>query len=79
MWLLLRAASLTPAVGKGFDWQPGRHARVILRGSIDTQSGATDCEWAPINEAAAMLLTPFSEAAQRQQSNTNASIRRLKQ
>jgi hypothetical protein len=41
-------------------------AQVILRDSIDTQSGIMDSEWAPINEAAAMLLTRFSEAVQRQ-------------
>ena len=41
-------------------------AQLILRDSIDTQSGVMDWEWAPINEAAAMLLTRFSEAVQRQ-------------
>ena len=41
-------------------------AQVILRDSIDTQSGVMDFEWAPINEATAMLLKRFSEALQRQ-------------
>ncbi len=41
-------------------------AQVILRDSIDTQSGIMDFEWAPINAAAALLLTRFSEAVQRQ-------------
>ncbi|MGH7226184.1 MAG: hypothetical protein ACRELF_23460, partial [Gemmataceae bacterium] len=41
-------------------------AQVILRDSIDTQSGIMDAEWAPVNEAAAMLLGRFSEAVQRQ-------------
>lgn len=40
-------------------------AQVILRDSIDTQSGIMDAEWAPVNEAAAVLLTRFSEAVQR--------------
>jgi hypothetical protein len=41
-------------------------AQVIVRDSIDTQSGIMDSEWAPIYEAAAMLLTRFSDAVQRQ-------------
>jgi len=41
-------------------------AQVILRDSIDTQSRVMDVEWAPVNEAAALLLTRFSEAIQRQ-------------
>ncbi len=42
------------------------HAQVILRDSINTESGIMDVEWAPVNEAAAVLLTRFSEAVQRQ-------------
>jgi hypothetical protein len=41
-------------------------AQLILRDSIDTQSGIMDSEWAPNNEAAAMLLTRFSDAVLRQ-------------
>jgi hypothetical protein len=41
-------------------------AQVILRDSIDTQSGIMDSEGAPISEAAAMPLTRFSDAVQRQ-------------
>jgi hypothetical protein len=41
-------------------------AQVILRDSIDTQSGIMDAAWAPVNEAAAVLLSRFSEAVQRQ-------------
>ena len=41
-------------------------AQIILRDSVDTQSGIMDAEWAPVNEAAAVLLTRFSEAVQRQ-------------
>jgi hypothetical protein len=50
-------------------------AQVILRDSIDTQSGIMDSEWAPINEAAAMLLTRFSEAVQRRHGKNLASER----
>jgi hypothetical protein len=41
-------------------------AQIILRDSIDAQSRIMDTEWAPVNEAAAMLLTRFSEAVHRQ-------------
>jgi hypothetical protein len=41
-------------------------AQVILRDSIETQTGIMDTEWAPVNEAAALLLTRFPEAVQRQ-------------
>jgi hypothetical protein len=41
-------------------------AQVILRDSIETQQEIMDGEWAPVNEAAAVLLTRFSEAVERQ-------------
>jgi hypothetical protein len=41
-------------------------AQVILRDSIETQQAILDTEWAPVNEAAALLLTRFSEALERQ-------------
>jgi hypothetical protein len=41
-------------------------AQVILCDSIETQQEIMDVEWAPVNEAAAVLLTRFSEAVQRQ-------------
>ena len=45
-------------------------ALVILRDSIETQSRVMDEEWAPVNEATAMLLTRFSELVQRQHGQT---------
>jgi hypothetical protein len=45
-------------------------AQVILRDSIETQTGIMDVEWAPVNETAALLLTRFSEAVQRQHGRT---------
>jgi hypothetical protein len=45
-------------------------AQVILRDSIDTQQGIMDEEWAPVNEAAAVLLARFSEAVDRQHGGT---------
>ena len=41
-------------------------AQAILRDSIETQRGIMDTEWAPVNEAASVLLTRFSEAVERQ-------------
>jgi hypothetical protein len=41
-------------------------AQVILRDSIETQQEIMDAEWAPVNEAAAVLLSRFSEAVERQ-------------
>ena len=41
-------------------------AQVILYDSIETQQEIMDVEWAPVNEAAAVLLTRFSEATERQ-------------
>jgi hypothetical protein len=41
-------------------------AQIILRDSIETQQAIMDAEWAPVNEAAAVLLTRFSEAVERQ-------------
>ena len=41
-------------------------AQVILCDSIETQQEIMDVEWAPVNEAAAVLLTRFSEAVERQ-------------
>ena len=41
-------------------------AQAILRDSIETQQEIMDAEWAPVNEAAAVLLTRFSEAVERQ-------------
>jgi hypothetical protein len=41
-------------------------AQTILRDSIATQQGIMDAEWAPVNEAASVLLTRFSEAVERQ-------------
>lgn len=45
-------------------------AQVILRDSIETQQAIMDGEWAPVNEAAAELLTRFSEAIERQHGRT---------
>jgi hypothetical protein len=39
-------------------------AQVILWGSIETQREIMDAEWAPVNEAAAVLLTRFSDGRQ---------------
>jgi hypothetical protein len=50
-------------------------AHVILRDSIETQTGIMDVEWAPVNEAAALLLTRLSEAVQRQHGSSLASVR----
>lgn len=50
-------------------------AQVVLRDSIETQTGIMDAEWAPVNEAAALLLTRFSAAAQRQHGSNLASVR----
>jgi hypothetical protein len=41
-------------------------AQVILCDSIETQQEIMDVEWAPVNEAAGLLLTRFSEAVERQ-------------
>jgi hypothetical protein len=41
-------------------------AQAILCDSIETQQEIMDVEWAPVNEAAAVLLTRFSEAVERQ-------------
>ena len=41
-------------------------AQVILCNSIETQQEIMDVEWAPVNEAAAVLLTRFCEAVERQ-------------
>lgn len=41
-------------------------AQAILDDSIASQQRVMDTEWAPINEAAAELLTRFSEAVERQ-------------
>lgn len=54
---------------------PVEDAQVILRDSIDTQSAIMDAEWAPVNEAAAALLTRFFEAVQRQHGSSLASVR----
>ncbi len=50
-------------------------AQVILRDSIETQTGIMDAEWAPVNEAAALLLARFSDAVQRQHGSNPASVR----
>ncbi len=50
-------------------------AQVILRDSIETQQGMMDSEWAPLNEAAAELLTRFSEAVERQHGNALGQVR----
>jgi hypothetical protein len=44
-------------------------AQVILRDSIETHLGIMDEQWAPLNEAAAHLLTRLSEAVERQHGN----------
>lgn len=49
-------------------------AQVILRDSIETHTGIMDAEWAPVNEAAALLLTRFSEAVQRQHGSDLALV-----
>ncbi len=49
-----------------------KDAQVILRDSIETQRAIMDSEWAPVNEAAAELLTRFSEAIRRQYGRTLA-------
>jgi hypothetical protein len=41
-------------------------AQVILCDSIETQQEIMDVEWAPVNEAAAVLLRRFSEAVEQQ-------------
>ena len=41
-------------------------AQVILCDSIETQQEIMDVEWAPVNEAAAVLLMRFSEAVEQQ-------------
>ena len=53
------------------------NAQIILRDSIDTQSRIMDTEWAPINEAAALLLTRFSEAVERQHKGRQMQARRV--
>ncbi|HVA11801.1 MAG TPA: hypothetical protein VNF99_00995 [Stellaceae bacterium] len=50
-------------------------AQVILRDSIETQTGIMDAEWAPVNEAAALLLTRLSEAVQRQHGSNLEPVR----
>ena len=41
-------------------------AQVILCDSIETQQEIMDVEWAPVSEAAAVLLRCFSEAVEQQ-------------
>jgi hypothetical protein len=41
-------------------------AQAILCDSIETQREIMGVEWAPVNEAAAVLLKRFSEAVERQ-------------
>lgn len=50
-------------------------ARVILRDSIESQASITDAQRAPLAEGAALLLTRFSEAVQRQIGSNLASVR----
>ena len=47
-------------------------AQIILRDSIETQSSIIDAEWPPVNNAAALLLTRFSKAVQRQHASNLA-------